>query len=111
MFEEMKDDRHEALIDDEKVEWVPDVSPAVHSFIQRLLAEGKAFNNPIKVKLAEMYMRTGGTRDGRTANRILEAVKQQPEQIVEQDRLIDMPEAPEGSEERKKSHTDRFSLR
>lgn len=108
MFEDMKDDRHEALIDDEKVEWVPDVHPAVHKFVQQLLSEAKAFDNPIKAQLAEMYMRTGGTRDGRTADRVLEAVKQQPEQIVEQDKLIDMPETEEKEDSGGKKN--RFSI-
>lgn len=116
VIDELKDDRHEALIDDEKVEWVPDVSPKVHGFVQKLKAEALAFNNPIKMDLVEMYMRTGGTRDGRTADRILEAIKQHRPEVPEEDKVIDMPtrsaeNAEDRKEKREKSSTSRFSLK
>lgn len=110
MYEQFKDTKHEALIEDENIDWISDVDPIVHGFIQKLLIEGLVLGNEMKVEIAKKAMQTSGTRGGRHVDRVLEAVKDQPEQMVQQDKLIDMGLKSDDEEPDKEPHTNRFRL-
>jgi len=83
-------DKFRALIDDESLGWIADVPDNAHGYVQQLRMEALAFDNPIKQEIVDMIMRTSGTRSGRHADRLLEAVKDRPEKEVDQDAMFQL---------------------
>ena len=92
-------DKHETLINDENLSWIADVPDSAHGHVQQLRMEAIAFDNPLKEELVDMIMRTSGTRSGRHSDRVLEAVKDQPEKEVDQDAMFQMPQGFRPSQE------------
>lgn len=83
--------KHKVLTDDDNVHWIADVPPHLHDLLQQLLAESHVTGNHLKKELAILFMQTSGTRQGRHADRILEAIRERPSDEVEEDALVDMP--------------------